>query len=65
MEQFGTNQRPNLKDFEVTVGLSKSLSSMLKTSKKVKDVLAVIWKRTRQKIWHHILNIFKMTQISH
>lgn len=66
MEQFGTNQLPNLKDFEVTVELSKSLSSMLERSKKVKNVLAGIRKRVRQKIlWHHILRIFKMTEISH
>lgn len=63
MEQFGTNQQPNLKEFEVTVELSKSLSSTLKRSKKVKNVLAVIRKRVRQKIlWHHILHIFKMTK---
>lgn len=66
MEQFGTNRLPNLKDFEVTVELSKSLSSMLERSKKVKNVLADIRKRVRQKILrHHILRVFKMTEISH
>jgi len=58
MEQLGTNQLPNLKDFEVTVELSKSLSSMPKRSKK--NVLAVAQKRVKEKtLRHHILRIFQ------